>query len=348
MQTADFDYELPEELIAQHPAAQRDAARMMAVDRASASWTHHTVRDLPALLKAGDLLVLNNTRVIPARLFGRKADTGGRVELLLLEPKGENTWEVLLRAGRRPRPGAVIELAEGRAQAEMLSDGERGRACLRISSTVPLPELLEKYGTTPLPPYISRTHEIHHECRDDRERYQTIYARDPGAVAAPTAGLHFTPALFEALEQRGIEKTFLTLHVGIGTFRPVTVETVETHRMDDERYHISEEAADKINRVRSEGRRIVAVGSTSVRTLENVADVHGRVPAGSGRTDLFIYPPYCFKCVDAMLTNFHLPRSTLLMMVCALAGRDLMLCAYRDAVARAYRFFSYGDCMLIS
>ncbi len=342
MNTSDFDYNLPPELIAQEPPASREDARMLVVHRDTLSREHRRVTDLPEYLRAGDLLVLNDTRVIPARIFGKK-ESGGRVEFLLLEETAENVWDVLMRCSRRPKPGARVVLESGRASAEILEEGEMGRAKIRIHCDGPFLKILEEDGHVPLPPYITRPDSP----AKDRNRYQTVYARNPGAVAAPTAGLHFTEPLFQALEEKGVGRVHLTLHVGIGTFRPVASDRVEDHVMDEERYEISPAAAEKINAARRNGGRIVAVGSTSVRRLEHCADADGAVRPGSGRSGLFIYPPYKFKTVDAMLTNFHLPRSTLLMMVCALAGRDFMMQVYEEAVKERYRFFSYGDCMLI-
>ena len=346
MRTRAFDYELPRELIAQAPAGQREAARLLVVDRKRAVFSHHGMSDLPGLLCRGDLLVVNDTRVIPARLHGRKARGGGRVELLLLEERGPGLWEALLRASRRPQPGEAVQLAGG-AWARVIEEGERGRCRVRIDGDLPIPELLERYGETPLPPYIDRRTASAAARAEDRNRYQTVYARVPGAVAAPTAGLHFTPALLQALETRGIPHARITLHVGIGTFRPVEVERVEDHRMDAERFEIPPETAHAIASTRVRQGRVVAVGTTTVRTLETAA-VEGRaVAAARGRTSLFIYPPYPFAVTDALLTNFHLPRSTLLMMVCAFGGAELILRAYHEAVAAGYRFYSYGDAMLI-
>jgi S-adenosylmethionine:tRNA ribosyltransferase-isomerase len=348
MNVSDFTYDLPERLIAQEPATQRDEARLMVVHRAEKRLEHRRVRDLPEYLRAGDVMVLNDTRVIAARLLGVKEGTGGQVELLLLEPLANpSEWEVLLRASRRPAPGARMFFGGGMLCAVMLEEGEKGRARVRFESQKPLYEVLDDVGLTPLPPYIHRKNAEQMQSARDRDRYQTIYARHPGAVAAPTAGLHFTPALFDRLDKAGVERVYVTLHVGIGTFRPVSVEHVEAHVMDEERYHFPAETAESLNACRARGGRIVGVGSTSVRTLESVMARHQRLTPDEGRTDLFIYPPYTFRAVDAMLTNFHLPRSTLLMMVCALAGSEFMLEAYREAVREEYRFFSYGDAMLI-
>jgi len=346
MNTSDFDYELPEELIAQVPAPERAASRMLVVHRETGVLEHRCISDIGEYLNAGDLLVVNNTKVIPARIFGHKEETGGSIELLLLEPLGDDAWRVLCRASRRPKVGNRLLMANGHIVAEVLSIGEAGRLDVRLESDGPLLDVLEREGETPLPPYIKRTADDDRKA-SDRSRYQTVYASEPGAVAAPTAGLHFTPELLEALSEAGVSKAEITLHVGIGTFRPVSVDSVSDHRMDEERYEVSDTAAAAIRDTRAGGGRVVAVGSTSVRTLESVVAAHGDIVACSGRSDLFIYPPYAFKAVDAMLTNFHLPKSTLLMMVSALAGSDLIKRAYTEAVRERYRFFSYGDCMLI-
>jgi len=345
MKTADFDFELPPELIAQHPAARREQSRMLVVRRQEGTLEHRHFFDLPQYLGKGDLLVVNNTRVIPARVFGRKPATGGKVEILLLEEILPGTWDILLHASRRPKVGSLITLGEGQAAAVLLSDGAKGRATIKIESERPWLEVLKEIGLPPLPPYIKRS-DVSGQ-REDSERYQTIYAKHPGAVAAPTAGLHFTDEIFQALEKQGVKKAEVTLHVGLGTFRPVAAENVQDHQMEPERYTVLEETAKRIEETKAAGGRIVAVGSTSVRTLESVAAEHGRVVPYSGRSSLFIYPPYPFKVVDVMLTNFHLPKSTLIMMICALAGRELILRAYEEAVKEKYRFYSYGDCMLI-
>ncbi len=360
MLTRDFDYDLPAEAIAQAPAP-RGASRLLVLD-AQGEDRHRRAGDLPALLRPGDLLVVNDTRVLPARLYGRPtapaaARTGGAppapgaVELLLVEQLGERDWEVLVRPGRRARPGAVIELltaetAAGSAAepsgilAEVLAVTASGRRRVRFS--VPIAPHLERLGHVPLPPYIRRP-----DAQADRERYQTVYARHPGAIAAPTAGLHLSEQLLAELEAKGVERTAVTLHVGIGTFKPVTAPLVSEHRMDRERYTVSPAAALALARARAASRRVVAVGTTVVRTLEAAAAAGGgQVAAGDGATDLFITPGYRFQVVDLLLTNFHLPRSTLLMLVSAFAGRDRVLAAYREALDRGYRFFSYGDAML--
>ena len=348
LKTSEFDYELPPELIAQEPLEDRTVARMMIVDRQVGSLRHACVRELPAQLKSGDLLVLNDTRVIPARIYGHKADTGGRVELLLIEAVGGDEWAALCGASRRPRVGTELIMAGGRILARVTGWGDGGQITVALRTERPVLDLLEEVGVPPLPPYIKRAADRRpDEIRHDREYYQTVYARVPGSVAAPTAGLHLTETLLAEIEARGVAQTSVTLHVGLGTFKPVTFDHVAAHRMEEERFLVSEEAAGIVNRARKAGGRVVAVGSTSVRTLESVADDTGQVTARQGRTGIFIHPPYRFKVVDALLTNFHLPRSTLLMMVSALAGRELMRQAYDEAIRERYRFYSYGDCMLI-
>ena len=348
LNTSDFDFHLPEELIAQQPADRRDESRMMVLHREEGRIEHRTFRDLPGYLRAGDLVVVNDTRVVPARIYGSKA-TGGRVELLFLEETAPGEWDVLLRARRRPRPGEPMDFGQGLATVYLLQEGELGRAKVRIDSKLTAIELLERLGEMPLPPYIRRKTGVDDPGyrATDRERYQTVYAREHGAVAAPTAGLHFTPEMFDQLAKQGVNKATVTLHVGIGTFRPVTAEKVEDHRMEAERYTVTEETVRAIASTKAAGGRVCAVGSTTVRTLESVARATGHVVASSGRTDIFITPPFTFHATDVMLTNFHLPKSTLIMMVSALAGRELIMKAYAEAVRERYRFFSYGDCMLI-
>jgi S-adenosylmethionine:tRNA ribosyltransferase-isomerase len=334
--TSDFDYDLPAASIAQEPAP-RGESRLLVLDRQGFE-RHARVGDLPRLLHPGDLLVLNDTRVIPARLFGRGAG-GGRMEILLVERRSEREWDTLVKPGRRARPGALIEL-EG-LTAEVIDKWEDGRHLLRF--TEPIEPHLDRLGHIPLPPYIHRP-----DTPEDRERYQTVFARQPGAVAAPTAGLHFTARLLEEIAAAGVEIARVTLHVGIGTFKPVDAERIEEHRMESERYEIGEDAAEAIRRARSAGRRIVAVGTTVVRTLEGAAAVgDGEVRAGSDSTRIFITPGFHFQVVDALLTNFHLPRSTLLMLVSAFAGRERVLAAYAEAIHEGYRFYSYGDAMLV-
>ncbi len=343
MKTDLFNYDLPPELIAQHPPERRELARMMVLHRDTGEIEHRTIADITDYLRAPDVLVLNNTKVIPARIFGHKTASGGKVELLLLDETAPGQWKVLMKTSRRPKVGDALSLCSGKASAIMLADGEQGEALLQINSDRPLLEILDEEGVPPLPPYIARKEQTQEQIAEDKDRYQTVYASEPGAAAAPTAGLHFTPAIFEALAQRGVAKAELTLHVGLGTFRPVSADIITDHEMHHERYAISEEAAGKVSAARKNGGRVVAVGSTSVRTLESVVPVQ----AAEGATNIFIYPPYEFKNVDAILTNFHLPKSTLLMMMSAFAGRELMLNAYQTAVQEQYRFFSYGDCMLI-
>ena len=336
-----FDYELPPQAIAQTPVEPRDLSRLMVLHRAEGTIAHHRFRDLPGLLSSGDLLVVNDSRVIPARLLGRRADGGGgRVEILLLCPLGGDRWEVLVRPGRRVPCGARLVFGRGELLAEVEEKTPFGGRVVAFSYEGEWREILGRLGRTPLPPYI-------HTPLDDPERYQTVYARAEGSVAAPTAGLHFTPELIAALQKAGIGLASLTLHVGLGTFRPVRVARVEEHRMHAEFYTLPDETMTAIAEARARGRRIVAVGTTVVRALESAADAGGRLAAGSGWTSLFIYPGHRFRVVEALITNFHLPRSTLLMLVAAFAGREFVLEAYRQALASGYRFFSFGDAMLI-
>lgn len=339
MKVSEFDYYLPESLIAQRPSQSRDHSRLLVLDKQTGVTCHKHFYDLPNLLEAGDLLVLNDTKVLPARLFARKA-TGGHLELLLISPVDDETWTCLVKPAKRAREGTVLELAGG-LTGEVVAQGEEGLRTIRFSmGGDDFQRKLEEIGELPLPPYI-------HEKPEDPSRYQTVYASQPGAVAAPTAGLHFTSQLFHELEAKGIQKVSLTLHVGIGTFRPVAVEDVESHTMHSEHYQINQETAQAINEARVQGRRIIAVGTTAVRVLETAAQADGTVTAGNGWTNIFIYPGYRFKVVDALITNFHLPRSTLLMLVSAFAGRDKIAAAYNEAVAKEYRFFSFGDAMLL-
>lgn len=360
MLTNDFNYSLPPELIAQEPPVIRGSSRMMVLHRKDGKVEHRGIADLPEYLTADDLLILNDTRVFPARLRGVWSDTRGSVELLLLEPvplpahveatAGLVCWSCISGSGRRVRTGQRASFADGHLEAEILECMAEGVCTVLFRTAVPLMALLDQYGLVPVPPYIRRKDGDGgtRQARLDRERYQTIFAREPGAVAAPTAGLHFSEGLFDALAKKGVRHATVTLHVGPGTFKPVKTDTVEAHRMDPERYTISQEAADAVADCRARGGRVVAVGSTSVRTLETVASKNdGLIVADSGVSSIFIYPPYCFRATDMMLTNFHVPKSTLLMMVAALAGREQILAAYQLAVAERYRFFSYGDCMLI-
>jgi len=341
MKTADFDYHLPEELIAQHPADRRDGSRMLKLERNKGDIEDMRFEQFPELLQTGDVLVINNTRVIPARLFGRR-QTGARVELFLLHQQEEERWQCLVQPGRKARPGDVITIAEG--FIALIEDrNDDGSRLVRFEYQGDFEDALQAHGHVPLPPYIK-----HEDEKEDRERYQTVFAQRAGAVAAPTAGLHFTPEVLNSIQEKGVEIAEITLHVGIGTFKPVTADDVVDHQMEKEWFEISPESAAKINGGIAEG-RIVAVGTTSVRTLESAWDEKlGGVAAGNQWTQLFITPGYQFKVVDALLTNFHLPRSTLIMLVSALAGRENVLAAYHHAVAQRYRFYSYGDCMIVS
>ena len=336
---------LPPERIAQEPLADRDASRLLSLDRGSGALRHRFFRDLPALLRAGDLLVVNRSRVFPARLLGKRPGSGGRVEVLLLRAltEGGGAWEALLRPGRRLRAGDAVRVASDLA-VEVLSSpyGADARRRVRLEAPGDVWEAIERHGHTPLPPYVARP-----DRPEDRARYQTVYAREQGSVAAPTAGLHFTPALLERLAARGIERAELVLHVGPGTFRPVKVDDVEHHRVDPEAFVIPDETADRIAAARRRGSRVVCVGTTTVRALETRARADGSVEAGAGETDCVIVPGFRFKATDAVITNFHLPRSSLLLLVAAFAGRERVLAAYAEAVRLGYRFYSYGDAMLI-
>jgi len=352
MLISEFDYELPEELIAQHPLARRDASRMLVVNRAEASWRDRLFSDFASELREGDALVVNNTRVFPARLVGRREPTGGRVELLLVrrrEDPGAEVWETLARPARRLDAGERVTFGDGRLCAEVISQTDDGAGrIVRFEAEGEFGALLEELGQMPLPPYIKREGDDLAAREEDRERYQTVYAASSGAIAAPTAGLHFTSRVLENLRAAGVRVAEITLHVGHGTFAPVRVEDLADHHVAPEFFEIAEGAADQINRARGRGGRIVAVGTTTVRALESAADESGRVCAGRGETGLTIMPGHRFRAVDALLTNFHLPRSSLLVLVGAFAGRDLALSAYQHAVRSLYRFYSYGDCMLIS
>ncbi len=340
--TSDYDFDLPPERIAQSPAERRDASRLLVVDRATGELSHRVFSDLADYIPAGDALVLNETRVFPARLLGRRPG-GGEAEVLLLTPHGgdEKTWTALVRPGAKLKPGRVVEISE-ELSVEIVEGTPGGERIVRLVTDLPLAEALDRYGEVPLPPYVQ-----HRATEDDRERYQTVYARERGSVAAPTAGLHFTPELLAALQAKGVRIVRLVLHVGVGTFRPVETDDPAQHRMHSEWYSVSAGAAADLNAVRAAGGAIWAVGTTVTRTLETVTDEAGMVHAGEGWTDIFIRPPYRFRAVDHLVTNFHLPKSTLLMLVASLAGYDVMMDAYRDAIAEEYRFFSYGDAMLI-
>ena len=340
MKKSDFYYDLPKELIAQTPAEPRDAARMMLLDRRSGAYQDRVFRDLDECLNPGDLLVLNDTKVLPARIYGVKEGTGAHVEFLLLTPKGNDVWEVLAGPGKRAKPGSRFVFGNGLMRAEILDVVEGGNRLAKLSYDGNFYNVLEKIGEMPLPPYITQKLE-------DQSQYQTIYARENGSAAAPTAGLHFTDELFERLERKGVRRAFVTLHVGLGTFRPVKEENIEDHLMHSEHYYMSADTAHMINETKKAGGRVIAVGTTSCRTLESVATFNGKIEEAEGWTDIFIYPGYEFKCMDGLITNFHLPESTLIMLVSAFCGYEHTMNAYRHAVEERYRFFSFGDAMLI-
>jgi S-adenosylmethionine:tRNA ribosyltransferase-isomerase len=339
MKKSDFFYELPPELIAQTPLGRRDASRLMCLDRVTGEIQHKHFYELPDLLRQGDCLVLNDSRVIPARLFGKR-ESGGAVEVVLLRDRGEGLWECLSRPGRKTKTGTALHFGDGRLSATVEAEIEGGNRLIRFLYDGIFLEVLEKLGKMPLPPYI-------HEELSDTERYQTVYARATGSAAAPTAGLHFTKELLSCLESRGVEIRYVTLHVGLGTFRPVKTENIEEHEMHAEYCEIPEETAEAVNAARHDGRRVIAVGTTSCRTLESRAAEDGQVRTYAGFTNAFIYPGYRFKCIDGLITNFHLPESTLIMLVSALAGRENILRAYDTAIGENYRFFSFGDAMII-
>lgn len=340
MKLEDFDFDLPEELIAQHPVEPRDSSRLMVVDRSTGDIKHQVFRELPSLLKAGDVLVVNNTRVIPARLMGEKEGTQAKIECLLLKRRERDVWEVLIKPGKRLKEGQFVLFGEGLLRGELLEILPDGNRVMRFTYAGVFEAVLDELGNMPLPPYIT-------EQLEDKERYQTVYSKESGSAAAPTAGLHFTQELLERLRKSGIEIVEILLHVGLGTFRPVKVENIEEHDMHSEYYRVSKEAAERLNRAKREGRRVIAVGTTASRTLESVASEDGQIQAGEGWTHIFIYPGYQFKVVDALITNFHFPKSTLVMLVSALAGRELILNAYNLAIRESYRFYSFGDSMLI-
>lgn len=340
MKTSDFAYELPKELIAQDPLSDRSSSRLLHLDRKTGICTHGVFRDILKYLHAGDTLVVNDTRVIPARLYGHKPDTGAAVEVLLLKRKEKDVWETLVRPGKKMKPGARVSFGEGLLAGEVLDMVEEGNRLIRFTYEGIFEEILDRLGEMPLPPYITRKLE-------DKERYQTVYAKHDGSAAAPTAGLHFTEELLDEVGAMGVNIAHVTLHVGLGTFRPVKVENVEEHHMHSEYYVVEEDQAELINHTRQAGHRVIAVGTTSCRTLESATDEQGILRAGSGWTDIFIYPGYRFRMTDGLITNFHLPESTLLMLVSALAGREHILAAYEEAVREQYRFFSFGDAMII-
>jgi S-adenosylmethionine:tRNA ribosyltransferase-isomerase len=344
MHISEFDYELPAELIAQEPLPQRDASRMLVVDREKKAWADTFFSSLPDYVRENDVLVINNTRVFPARLVGRRDPSGGRVEVLLVRQREPSVWEALVKPGARLRQGARVKFGDSRLRADVLDAPGNGLRQLRFEYEGPWENILEELGETPLPTYISRPAGASSE---DRERYQTIFARQKGAIAAPTAGLHFTPQIFERVLARGAQVTEITLHVGYGTFEPVRVNDVAQHRVASEEFELCEKAAITINDARASGGRVIAVGTTTARALESSVNARGRLEPARTKTDLTVVPGYKFRTIDALLTNFHLPRSSLLLLVCAFAGRDFVLQAYSHAVARGYRFYSYGDCMLL-
>ena len=340
MKLHDFYYDLPQRLIAQDPLEQRDNSRLMVLNRQNETMEHRSFHEIISYLKPGDCLVINNTKVIPARLLGIKEGTGAHIELLLLKRIDDVTWETLVKPGKKAKPGTRISFGDGLLIGEIIDVVEEGNRLVRFEYNGIFEEILDQLGQMPLPPYI--THEL-----KDRNRYQTVYAKHDGSAAAPTAGLHFTKELLQKIEEKGVTIANVTLHVGLGTFRPVKEENVLDHHMHSEYYCIEQKDADLINRAKSNGNRIIAVGTTSTRTLVTAANEEGMVVAGSGWTDIFIYPGYQFKVIDGLITNFHLPESTLLMLVSALASREFMLKAYETAVQEEYRFFSFGDAMLI-
>lgn len=340
MKTSDFYYDLPEELIAQDPLEYRSSSRLMVLDRESGEISHHIFKDIIEYLNPEDCLVINDTKVIPARLYGIKEDTGAHIEILLLKRRENDFWETLVRPGKKAKPGTRLTFGDGRLKAEVIDVVEEGNRLIHFEYEGIFEEILDQLGEMPLPPYI--THKL-----QDKNRYQTVYAKHEGSAAAPTAGLHFTPELLAAIEAKGIRIARVTLHVGLGTFRPVKVEDVTQHHMHSEYYQVTQEAADIINDTKKRGGRVIAVGTTSTRTLESVADEDGTMHSAGGWTEIFIYPGYKFKCIDALITNFHLPESTLLMLVSALAGKEHIMHAYETAVQERYRFFSFGDAMFI-
>lgn len=340
MKVSDFVYDLPEDLIAQHPLEKRDMSRLLVLHKKDARIEHGEFNDILKHINKGDCLVLNDTRVIPARLIGSREDTGGRIEFVLLKKIEGDIWEVILKPGRRARPGSRFVFGDGLLEAQIIEIAAEGNRLVKFEYDGVFEQVLDKAGIVPLPPYIT--------CRlEDSERYQTVYSKHKGSAAAPTAGLHFTNELLQSLVNKGVNLVYLTLHVGLGTFRPVKSEAVENHKMHSEYYSISTDACDTINKTRKNGGRVIAVGTTSCRVLETASDPSGFTAPGAGWTDIFIYPGYKFKVVDALITNFHLPASTLIMLVSAFAGRENVLAAYNEAIVNKYRFFSFGDAMLI-
>ncbi len=340
MKKSDFAFDLPKELIAQDPLEDRSSSRLLVLDRRSGAVSHHVFREIGDFLRPGDCLVLNNTKVIPARLLGEREGTGAHVEVLLLKRRDKDVWETLVKPGKKCRPGTKLEFGGGVLKAEVVETVEEGNRLVRFEYEGIFEEVLDRLGEMPLPPYI--THKL-----SDRNRYQTVYAKYEGSAAAPTAGLHFTEELLGQIRARGVQTAFVTLHVGLGTFRPVKEDDILEHHMHSEAYQISQQAADLINRTKASGGRVICVGTTSCRTVESAADEGGMVRPGSADTEIFIYPGYEFKVLDGLITNFHLPESTLVMLVSALAGREQVLGAYAEAVRERYRFFSFGDAMLV-
>jgi S-adenosylmethionine:tRNA ribosyltransferase-isomerase len=343
MRLSDFDYDLPDQLIAQEPLERRDASRMLVLNRETASWEDSLFTSFPEYIRPNDVVVFNNTRVFPARLIGQREPTGGRVEVLLMREVEPATWEALVRPAHRVKQGARIRFGLG-LHAQVSQCADKGIRLLSFSGDQPFDQLIDEIGQTPLPPYIKRPQGT---SAVDRERYQTIFAKQRGAIAAPTAGLHFTPDVIESVRARGATATEITLHVGYGTFEPVRAENIQEHHVSAEHFSIGTEAAASINDARANGGRVIAIGTTTTRALESASEAEGVVSVGQGQTDLTITPGYHFRVVDALLTNFHLPQSSLLILVSAFAGRELILKAYRHAVSQAYRFYSYGDCMLV-
>lgn len=341
LKKSDFYYELPPELIAQDPLEDRAASRLMTLDKHTGRTGHHVFREIVDFLQPGDCLVLNDTKVIPARLLGEKEGSGGRVEVLLLKRQETDLWETLVKPGKRCKPGTRLSFGDGILKGQVLETLEDGNRLIRFSHEGIFEEILDRLGEMPLPPYI--THKL-----KDRDRYQTVYARYEGSAAAPTAGLHFTEELLKQIQEKGVQVVYVTLHVGLGTFRPVKEENITDHHMHSEFYQVSEQAAERIRQAKEAGKRVICVGTTACRTLESAADESGRVRPGSGNTEIFIYPGYRFRVLDGLITNFHLPESTLIMLVSALAGRENVLRAYEEAVREKYRFFSFGDAMFIS
>ena len=340
MKRQDFYYELPEELIAQDPLEDRSSSRLLVLDKESGVVSHHVFREIAGYLKEGDCLVINDTKVLPARLIGAKEGTNAKIEILLLKRRENSIWETLVKPGKKAKIGTKIHFGDGILTGEVVDVVEEGNRLIQFTYEGIFEEILDQLGQMPLPPYI--THQL-----EDKNRYQTVYAAHTGSAAAPTAGLHFTPELLKNIEERGVDIAKVTLHVGLGTFRPVKVDEITDHHMHSEFYQIDEEAAVKINRAKENGKRVICVGTTSCRTVESAADEKGRLRACSGWTEIFIYPGYRFKVLDCLITNFHLPESTLIMLVSALAGRENVLAAYEEAVKERYRFFSFGDAMLV-